>query len=69
MDVRPPNLLWNREAQRVILIDFERAAMAKCGHQDNGMHNERVMQEISPNKKRKRAGSLERKIRRRVSSV
>jgi hypothetical protein len=61
MDVRSSNLLWNREAQRVMLIDFERAAMAKCGLQDNGMHEERVMQEMSPNKKRKRAGSLERK--------
>ncbi len=69
MDVRPSNLLWNREAHRVMLIDFERAAMAKCGHQDDGIHDERVMQEISPNKKRKRAGSLERKMRRRVSSV
>ncbi len=69
MDVRPPNLLWNREAQRVMLIDFERAAMTQCGLQGNGIHEERVMQEISPNRKRKRTGSPERKMRRRVSSV
>ena len=29
MDVRSLNLLWNREAQRVMLIDFERAAVTK----------------------------------------
>ena len=57
MDVRPPNLLWNREAQRVMLIDFERAAMAQCELQGTGIHEERVMQEISPNKRRKRTES------------
>ena len=29
MDIRPPNLFWNQEAQRVMLIDFERAVTAK----------------------------------------
>ena len=33
MDIRPPNLLWSQEAQRVMLIDFERAVTAKqCHH-------------------------------------
>ena len=62
MDVRSPNLLWNREAQRVMLIDFERAALIKFGPKDDGMHKERVMQETSPNKRRKRAESPERKM-------
>jgi hypothetical protein len=59
MDVRSPNLLWNREAQRVMLIDFERAIVIKAGPKG------RVMQEMSPNK-RERAGSPERKIRRKA---
>ena len=59
MDVRSPNLLWNREAQRVMLIDFERAAVIKFGPK------ERAMQEVSPNKKRKQPGSV-RKMRRKV---
>ncbi len=37
MDIRSPNLLWNKEAQRVMLIDFERAAVTKCGLKDRGM--------------------------------
>ena len=60
MDVRSPNLLWNQEAQRVMLIDFERAIMIQAEPK------ERVMQEISPNK-RKRAGSPEQKMRRKAS--
>ena len=40
-----------------MLIDFERAAAIKFGLE------ERAMQEVSPNKKRKRSGSLERKMR------
>jgi len=40
-----------------MLIDFERAAMAQCELQGNGIHEERVMQEISPNKRRKRTES------------
>lgn len=69
MDVRPSNLLWNRETHRVMLIDFERAAMTQCGLQGNGIRGERVMQEISPNRERKPTGSPKRKTRRRVSSV
>ena len=68
MDLRSPNLLWNQEAQRVMLIDFERATMIK-GLEHDGVHEERVMQEISPNKKRKEAKSVERKMRRRVPSA
>ena len=48
-DERPPNMLWNKERKRVMLIDFERAKYMGG-----------VLQEISPNKKRKRAGSGER---------
>jgi len=48
-DERPPNILWNREQKRVMLIDFERAKYIGG-----------VLQEISPNKKRKRAGSSKR---------
>jgi predicted acylesterase/phospholipase RssA len=59
MDVRSPNLLWNREAQRVMLIDFERAHAAK----------KRAMQEISPNKRRKPFKSSMRRTRRKASLV
>ena len=48
-DERPPNILWNRERKRAMLIDFERAKYIRG-----------VLQEISPNKKRKRAGSQKR---------
>ena len=50
-DVRPPNLLWNEEAQRIMLIDFERAVRID----DNGDDTvgKRVLQEVSPNKRRK----------------
>ena len=51
MDVRPPNLLWNREVGRVMLIDFERAK-----------YMGRVLQDISPNQKRKRAESPKRAV-------
>ena len=68
MDIRPPNLLWNEETQRVMLIDFERATMIK-GLKGAGLYGTRVLQEISPNKKRKRAGDPKRKPRRKPSSV
>lgn len=68
MDIRPPNLLWNQEVQRVMLIDFERAVTTKRS-KDSGMREGRALQEISPNKKRKRAGSSERKTRPRISSA
>lgn len=36
-DVRPPNVLWNPESKKVMLVDFERS----------------ILQEITPNRKRK----------------
>ncbi|CAG8977997.1 hypothetical protein HYALB_00000666 [Hymenoscyphus albidus] len=43
-DVRPPNVLWNSEGQKVILVDFERSEILK---------QMPILQEISPNRKRK----------------
>ena len=48
-DERPPNMLWNREQKRVMLIDFERAKYIGV-----------ALQEISLNQKRKRTGSSKR---------
>ena len=48
IDIQSPNLLWNQEEQRVMLIDFERVIMIQAEPK------ERVIQEMSPNK-RKRA--------------
>lgn len=56
MDIRSPNLLWNQELQRVMLIDFERAAMIKFGPKNNGVHKEGAMQKLSSNKRRKLQG-------------
>ncbi|KAH6667473.1 hypothetical protein B0J14DRAFT_489782 [Halenospora varia] len=44
-DVRPPNVLWNPEIRNVVLIDFERSEILK---------QLAVLQETSPNRKRKR---------------
>lgn len=43
-DVRPPNVLWNPEIRNVVLVDFERSEILK---------QESVLQETSPNRKRK----------------
>jgi len=43
-DVRPQNVLWNPEIRNVVLIDFERSEILK---------QESVLQETSPNRKRK----------------
>jgi serine/threonine protein kinase len=43
-DVRPPNVLWNPEIRNVVLVDFERLHILK---------QEQVLQEASPNRKRK----------------
>ena len=59
MDVRSPNLLWNREAQRVMLIDFERARLIESSPKKESTRVGRVMKEVSPNKKRKRLEGLE----------
>jgi hypothetical protein len=44
-DVRPPNVLWNPEIRNVVLVDFERSEILK---------QVPVLQETSPNRKRKR---------------
>ncbi len=46
-DIRMPNLLWNEEMKRVMLIDFERAEIVKTLRQ--------ALSPMSPNRKRKRA--------------
>ncbi|CZT52680.1 uncharacterized protein RSE6_14035 [Rhynchosporium secalis] len=43
-DVRPPNVLWNPETRNVVLVDFERSEILK---------QVSVLQETSPNRKRK----------------
>jgi hypothetical protein len=43
-DVRPPNVLWNTEIRNVVLVDFERSEILK---------QVSVLQETSPNRKRK----------------
>lgn len=43
-DVRPPNVLWNPEIGKVVLVDFERSEILK---------QVLVLQETSPNRKRK----------------
>jgi hypothetical protein len=43
-DVRPPNVLWNPEIRNLVLVDFERSEILKQAQ---------VLQETSPNQKRK----------------
>jgi hypothetical protein len=43
-DVRLPNVLWNPEIRKVVLVDFERSEILK---------QVSVLQETSPNRKRK----------------
>ncbi|CZT07739.1 uncharacterized protein RCO7_11231 [Rhynchosporium graminicola] len=43
-DVRPPNVLWNPETRNVVLVDFERSKIFR---------RVPVLQETSPNRKRK----------------
>ena len=43
-DVRPPNVLWDPEIRNVVLVDFERSEILK---------QVPVLQETSPNRKRK----------------
>jgi serine/threonine protein kinase len=49
-DVRPPNILWNPEGRKVMLVDFERSEILKQAP---------ILQEISPNRKRKLPHSIE----------
>ena len=44
-DIRPPNMLWNQETGGVMFIDFERSTEIRG----------RALQEITPNRKRKRS--------------
>ena len=44
-DIRPLNVLWNPEIRNLVLVDFERSEILK---------HLVVLQEISPNRKRKR---------------
>ena len=48
-DIRMPNLLWNEETKRVMVIDFERAEIVKA------QAVRQALAPISPNRKRKRA--------------
>ena len=50
-DVRPPNVLWNPESRKVMLVDFERSEI---------LEQVPILQEISPNRKRKHLHSTER---------
>ncbi|MCJ1282377.1 hypothetical protein MMC26_001700 [Xylographa opegraphella] len=61
LDIRSPNILWNREVKRVMLIDFERAGRI-IGTQNGGFVARTAMQEVSPNRKRKRAESPKQRI-------
>jgi len=49
-DVRDPNILWNTERQRAMLIDFERSNLL-----------DRPLQELSPNPKNKERKARQRK--------
>jgi hypothetical protein len=49
-DVRSPNVLWNSEGRKVMLVDFERSEILK---------QMPILQEISPNRKRKHLYSTE----------
>jgi hypothetical protein len=49
-NVRPPNILWNPEERKVMLVDFECSEILKQAP---------ILQEISPNRKRKYPHSIE----------
>jgi hypothetical protein len=60
-DVRMANILWNEEKKRAMLIDFKQAKYIKCsGEGPSVAKNAQALQEISPNKKRKRFESSKR---------
>jgi hypothetical protein len=50
-DVRQPNVLWNTEGGKVMLVDFERSEI---------LTQMPILQEISPNKKRKHLQTTDR---------
>jgi signal recognition particle subunit SEC65 len=53
-DVRPPNVLWNPEGRKVMLVDFERSEILK---------QLPILQEVSPNRKRKHLHSTKGRSR------
>ncbi|TVY90595.1 hypothetical protein LAWI1_G003827 [Lachnellula willkommii] len=52
-DIRPPNVLWNPEGRKVMVVDFERSEILK---------RMPMLQEISPNRKRKHLCSTNRAL-------
>ena len=58
-DVRSANLLWNEENGRVMLIDFERAVCIEGYKREAVAKVESPLQEISPNRRRKRESIVE----------
>lgn len=50
-DVKPRNMLYDADSQTLMLVDFERSEL----------RDRRALSELSPNRKRKRPGSRERK--------
>ena len=53
-DARSPNLLWNEERQRVMLVDFERAvAVSPPKRPVSGITGRGSLQDLSPNKRPK----------------
>ena len=52
-DIRMPNVLWNEETKRVMVIDFEEAEIVKEAGIVNTLRQ--ALSPISPNRKRKRA--------------
>ena len=54
-DTRAANILWNEERKRAMLIDFERATYIDGDKtKPHVAKDKRALQEVSPNKKRKR---------------
>lgn len=50
--MRPPNIMWNAETRRVMVVDFERSEILKREH---------ILQETSPNREQKHLTSTELK--------
>ena len=53
-DIRWPNLLWNSELNRIMLIDFEGAKFFTRQAITSSLVKGKVLQDISRNQKRKR---------------
>ena len=51
-DLRPQNMLWNAEASRVLLIDFERSTVSyPSNHRKRPSPDAEVLREVSSNQK------------------